>query len=391
MKRTRLLLGIAVLVTVQLAVSCGKIGGNAVPTDSAQSNSAPSAVEVARVISQKLNIIERLPGELTPYEEVAFYPKVTGFVKSISVDRGSLVSKGELLAVLEAPELLAHRAEAESKLASTENQLVASQAKLAADQSTYEKLAIAARTPGVVAGNDLIQAKQAAEADRATVKALASGVQATKDSLRSLTVLTGYLRITAPFNGIITERNVHPGALVGPAGGPGAMVPMFRIQTLDRMRLVVPVPETDVADVPKGTSVAFTVPAFPAKTFHAPIARISHAISVRTRTMPVELDVRNQSELLTPGSYCQVLWPVRRSSPTLFVPSSAVATNLEQTFVILIVNGKTQWIDVTTGDTAGKMIEVFGNLKQGDEVVLRATDALGPGTAVTPKVNAGED
>ncbi len=377
------------LLMAALALSCGPNNEKAMPAAGGPSSGTPLAVEVARAVAEKLSTSVRLPGELQPYEIVAVYPKVTGFVKWITVDRGSRVKSGQLIAQLEAPELAAQRAEAQSKLASAESHLAAARAKLAASESTYQRLKAAAATPGVVAGNDLVVAGKAADADRATVAALQNTAQAARDALSSISQVEDYLRITAPFDGVVTERNVHPGALVGPAGGPGAMVPMLRIETLRRLRLVVPVPETYVAGVPEGTSVDFRVPAFPGRTFQSPIARISHAVDVKTRTMPVELDVRNPSGLLTPGSFCEVQWPVRRPNPTLFVPASAVATNLERTFVIRIRDGKAEWVDVKTGVTMGNRVEVFGDLHEGDMVAVRGTDELRSGTAVTPREASG--
>jgi len=127
-----------------------------------------------------------LPGELQPYEVVAIYPKVTGFVDWIDVDRGSRVRNGQLIIRLVAPELTAQRSEAQAKLQNAEAQRVEAEAKLAADHSTYQRLKAAASTPGVVAGNDLDIAQQAAEADRARVRAALDNVNAAKQSLRSV-------------------------------------------------------------------------------------------------------------------------------------------------------------------------------------------------------------
>jgi RND family efflux transporter MFP subunit len=331
------------------------------------------------VISQKLKITVHLPGELQPYEVVAIYPKVTGFVKWIGVDRGSHVKGGELIARLEAPELAAQRAQAQAQLQSSESQLLAAQAKLAADDSTYQKLKAAAATPGVVAGNDLIVAEKAAQAD-------ADNVNAAKQALQSVTEIERYLQVAAPFDGVVTERNVHPGALVGPAGGTGATVPMVRIETLSRLRLVVPVPENYAAGIPQGAQVSFTVPAFPGQTFTGTVARISHLVDMKTRTMPVELEVSNPSGRLDPGTFSEVLWPVERPNPTLFVPSTAVTTTLERVFVVRLRDGKAEWVDVKTGASSGGSIEVFGDLREGDLVALRGTDELRPDTLVSPRL-----
>lgn len=368
-----------------MSILCTSCGERLSPALSSQRTTAQPAVEVAKVISQKLEMTVQLPGELQPYEVVAIYPKVPGFVKWINVDRGSRVKAGELIVRLEAPELVAQRAEAQAKLQSAQSQLTAAEAKLAADDGTYRRLKSAAETPGVVAGNDLLIAQKAAEADSAQVKSAQESANAAKEALQSVAQLEAYLNVKAPFDGVVTERDVHTGALVGPAGGQGGISPIVRIETLARLRLVVPVPETYVAGIPEDTRVEFTVPAFPGQTFKGPIARISHAVDVKTRTMPVELDVLNPTGALDPGSFTQVLWPVRRTAPTLFVPASAVATNLTRTFVIVVTNGKTQWVDVKTGAANGSLLEVFGDLHEGEEVVVHATDELRPDTQVLTK------
>jgi RND family efflux transporter MFP subunit len=351
-----------------------------------QAGGAPSEVEVVRVLAQKLSTTVKLPGQLVAYEVVDVYPKVTGFVKWIKVDRGSRVRAGEQIAQLEAPELLAQRAQAQAQLQSAESHLSAAQAKLAADQATYQRMEAAAKTPGVVAANDLEVAQKAAQAGEANVAALQKAAKAAQEALRAISELEAYLNISAPFDGQVTNRYVHPGALVGPGGGPGAMTPIVQIQTLTRHRLVVPVPEYDAAGIPEGTEVSFTVPAFPGRTFYAPIARISGAVDVKTRTMPVELDVRDAKAELSPGAFCEVGWPLRRAYPTLFVPATAVGTDLERAFVIRVRHNRTEWVDVKTGATSGNLIEVFGDLHEGDKVALRGTDELRPDTPVSPRL-----
>lgn len=341
-------------------------------------------VEVTPVISQKLNTTVQLPAQLMPYEAVDVYAKETGFIKWIGVDRGSRVKGGELVAQLEAPELVARRSEADSKYQSAQAQLLAAEAKLSADEATYKRMADAAKVPGVVAGNDVDVAEKTALADRQNVAALQKNVKAAEGSLQAVSQLESYLKITAPFDGQITTRYVHPGALVGPQGGAGASTPIVRIETLSRLRLVVPVPEYDAGDVPERTEVSFTVPSFPGKTFRAPIARVSHEVDINTRTMPVELDVRDPQGQLIPGTFCQVEWPVRRSYPTMFVPSSAVATNQARTFVVRVGNNRAEWVDVKTGATIGKLIEIFGDLHAGDEIAVHGTDQIESGTSVTP-------
>lgn len=381
MKAIRSLITCAAFLTICLfACSCGQDRSSGA---SASAQTIPQ-VEVTTVKSQKLATVERLPAELISYESVDIYAKESGFVKSIKVDRGSRVKQGEHIAELEAPELVARRAQANAAYESLESQLASAQAKFAADQATFEHMTAAAKVPGAVAANDLNIAQKAAQSDQANVEALRKSADAAKESLRAVTQLESYLNITAPFDGQVTARYVHPGALVGPAGGGGAATPIVRVETLTRHRLVVPVPENDVAGVPEGTKVDFTVPSFPGKIFHAPITRIAHEVDMKTRTMSVELDVSDPHAELVPGTFCEVEWPIRRTYATLFVPLSAVASNLERTFVIRIRNRRTEWVDVKTGVTSTNLIEAFGDLHEGDEIATRGTDQLQPGTEVSP-------
>lgn len=356
---------------------------NAHPTSDLSDASTP-VVDTARVVSHSLNTVEPLPGELQPYESVAIYPKVTGFVRWIGVDRGSHVHKGEPLATLVAPELMSQRAEAQAKLQSAESRRVEAEAKTSADQATYQRLKEASATPGVISENELQIAQQAAAADRARELALRQNVDAARATLKSVAEIGQYLHIVAPFNGVVTARNVHPGALVGPGGG-SSQLPMLSISQVSRLRLVVAVPEASVAYISSGAEVAFTVASYPNQTFHGRIARLAESVDAKTRTMPVELDVDNSDGHLNPGMYPEVIWPIRHAQPSLFVPASSVVRSMEETFVIRIRNGSTEWVPVKTGAASGNQIEIFGNLSAGDQVALRGTEELRPNTSVTTK------
>jgi membrane fusion protein (multidrug efflux system) len=350
----------------------------------AASKAEPDAqtVEVVPVTSQKLATVFTLPAQLVPFETVDIFPKVTGFMDMIRVDRGSKVHKGELIIRLSAPELLAQRAQAESAVRAAESQLTTAKAKLASDQGTYLHMASAAKTPGVVAENDVMVASQTASAAQGEVQSAENNVAAARDALRSVAQLESYLNIYAPFDGIVTTRNLHPGALVGPASGRPGSLPLVQIVDNGHLRLVVPVPEAYVGEMQTGQQVAFTVPAYPGQTFHAPIARISHDVDLNTRTMPVELDVHNTDGRLSPGSFSSVQWPVHRAAPTMFVPVSAVTNDQQRTFVERVRDGKAEWVDVVTGLSVNGNIEVLGDLKPTDQVIRNATDAIRPGQQV---------
>lgn len=381
MRRLRGILTI-VLVASLATAACG--GGDGA-SRAAPVTAGPAAIEVVRVVEQSLDVPLSLPGELTAFQSVAMFPRVTGFVKAVNVDRGSTVRAGQLLASLEAPELLAQRAEAQSKLQAAEAQLSVARAKADADKSTFARLKAASATPGVVAGNDVVIAEKTADGSANQVLAAEQSVEAARQALNAIRDMEGYLRMTAPFAGVITERNVHPGALVGPSTSGAAATPLLRLVDTDRLRLVVPVPEAYTAEMRPGTEIPFTVAAYPGQTFSGKVARIAQSVDVSTRTMAVELDVANRDGRLAPGTFCQVRWPVRRSGPSLFVPSTSVATTTDRTFVIRIRNGKTEWVDVKTGLTSGALVEVFGDLRAGDEIAGRGTDELRPGTDVRPR------
>jgi RND family efflux transporter MFP subunit len=343
---------------------------------------APTAVNVVPVVSRKLHTTISLPAQLIPYESVEIFPKVTGFVQTVTVDRGSRVRRGQLLVQLTAPELSSQRAQAEAAVQAAQSQLATAQAKLVSDNGTYLHMAAAAKTPGVIADNDLTVANQSVSADKGMVGAAEQNVTAAVDAVRSISQTESYLIITAPFDGVVTTRNLHPGALIGPASGQAGAQPILQIVDDRRLRLVVPVPEAQVGEMKLGQQVAFTVPAYPAQMFHAPIKRISREVEQNTRTMPVELDVKNGDGKLSSGSFTTVLWPLEHSYPTLFVPVSAVTTDQQHTFVVRITNDKAEWVTVQTGQTVNGEVEVFGDLKPGDNVVKAATDAIHSGDKV---------
>ncbi len=342
----------AVLLLALVLVACNK---SANTTDSRQTADPIPAVDVIRVVSQQLQSTERLPAELAPWEIVAISSKVQGFVEEIAVDRGSVVHRGQLLIRLSAPELVAQTAQA--------------QATTVGDKATFERLRVASNTPGAVSENELELARALFKAD--------------EERVSSLKTLAGYLTVVAPFDGIITERNVHPGALVGPPSEPlQSAVPMLRIEQISHLRLTVPVPQADAGAVPVGAEVQFQVSAWPGRYFTGTISRVSHWVDAKTRTMAVEADVYQSKPLLDPGMFAEVGWPVRRETPSLFVPASAVVETAEATFVERVREGRVERIPVHRGSTMGDLVEVFGSLNAGDSVVFRGSEDLVNGTRV---------
>jgi membrane fusion protein, multidrug efflux system len=320
------------------------------------SRTQPVSIEVVAVSSQYLQETIPLPGELLPFLSVDLSPKITGIVESVNVDRGTRVKKGDILIQLRAPELQAQRREAE--------------AQLRAANITYTRLQAAADTPGIVAGNDVELAQHHQEALTAR--------------LQSLQEMEKYLRVVTPFDGVITQRNIHPGAVVGPDGGGGRASSLLRLEQIVHLRLIVPVPEVYVGSIDKGATVPFSVPAYPEENFQGVVSRIAQSVDPKTRSMPVEMDVENPTMRLAAGMFPEVRWPIRRSTPTLFVPATAIVTTTENVFVLLVKENLVEWIPVRKGSKSGSMIEVFGALQSGDLVVLRGTDEIRAGTQIIP-------
>jgi len=332
-------------------------------------------IELTPVVSKEISQTIDLPGEFQPFQSVEMHAKVRGYVERMLVDRGSVVKRGQVLAVLSAPEMKAQIAEAESNVQAAEAERAQAEAKLAGAQSTFDRLKKAAETPGAIADNELIQAEEQVKAEQAAVQAKRQAKAAAEETVSAQRDFESYLRISAPFSGIVTDRLVHPGALVGPGADPVLLV----LQEVAHLRLVVAVPEQNVGAIATGAQVEFKVPAYPQRKFTGTVARLAHALDEKTRTMAVEMDVFNRDGALAPGMYPAVKWPVRRDKPSLLVPKTSVVTTTERTFVIRERAGKAEWVNVVEGAANGDLIEVAGDLRAGDHVVRRATDEIREG------------
>jgi len=301
---------------------------------------------------------------------------VPGYVEKVLVDRGSRVRRSQLLIVLSAPEMNSQTSASEATLGQAEAEVAQAKAAAAAAASTYERLLEATKTPGAVAGNELIQAQKQKEASEAAVQARQASAKAASSQLRSTKEMQAYLHVTAPFDGIITERYVHPGMMVAS----GSHQALLRLQQISHLRLVVPVPEMYVGNLTRGKQVTFHVPAHPGKNYSGTIARIPESLDTQSRAMMVELDVFNRDGVLSPGMYPTVDWPVSSGDNLLFVPSSSVVTTTERTFVITSVNGRARWVNVHKGAASGEQIAIHGDLNAGQLVVKQATDEIREGT-----------
>ena len=335
-------------------------------------------VEMVVVESRAASRTVSLPAELAPYLQADIEARVPGYVERVFVDRGSDVKRGQLLVELSAPELASEAAAAESAFHVAEAEVSQAEAQEAAVESTADRLQEAAKTPGAVAGNELIQAQKQLDAAKSVVQSKRSAVRAAQDRLAAAKTIESYLRVTAPFDGRITDRYVHPGMMVA-AGG---HMPLLKLQQTAHLRLIVPIPETYVGHIVRGVPVTFHIPAQPGKNYSAKISRVADALDTQNRTMMVELDAYNKDGTLAPGMYPTVDWPVSTAEPLLVVPSTSVVTTTERTFVITSVNGHAHWVNVRKSAVLGDQVAIRGDVKSGEKIVRRGSDEIREGAPI---------
>jgi membrane fusion protein (multidrug efflux system) len=315
--------------------------------------------------------------EIAPYQVTAVTARISGYLRAVDVDRGSVVKLGQRLARIEAPEWAAQATEARAQAAAVAAQTTEARARLQAAESTARRLKTASQTAGAVAANELVQAEESVRACEASVFALNSSREAALARLKAIEDMAAYLEVLAPFDGVITERMLHPGGMVGPSLGP-----ILRLEQLGRLRVVVAVPEAYVRSVKMGQRVNFVVSAAPGETFAGVVSRTARTLDPSTRTMAVELEAANGAGKLAPGMYAEVKWPLRSAQKSLLVPVTAVASNTERTFVIKVEQGKARYVPIRRGAVQGEMVEVTGALAEGDRVIQRATDEIREGAVV---------
>jgi len=307
-----------------------------------------------------------LPAQLAAYQEVSIFPKVNGYVKAVFVDIGSHVKRGQLLMELEAPELVQATLQAKERYERANSDY-------AIGKENYERLFQAARTAGAIAPLSLATAKSKMQSDSTLCNAEKANWQIQQTML-------AYLKVSAPFDGIITERNVHPGALV--SASDKLVKPMLDLKEEDRLRLQVDVPESIAINLNNNDTVSFFLSALPGKKMTAHVARKSSSVNVQYRSERIEMDVINKDGKLSPGMYATVLLHVKGNAGALTVPRTAVITSTERKYVIAIRDGKACKIDVATGNESTDKVEITGLLKVGEKIMLHPNDEIKDGIAI---------
>ena len=329
------------------------------------------SVELITASKGRLAASISVPGELIPFQQVDLFAKINSYVKKLNADIGTQVHTGDLLATLEAPEI-------NSQIAALQSRIKQQEAIYIASKATYDRLLNTSKTPGTVSENDLEQAEAKKNADLANVDAAKSDYKAASANL-------DYLQIRAPFDGVVTSRNVNLGAYVGP--GQGGAVPLFVIQDQQRMRLVISVPEAYTGGLSNKSEVTFTVKSIPSGKFKAQVKRLAGALDEKLRAERLEMDVYNKDKKLLPGMYADVNIPVPSRDSVIILPKSAVVSSTEKIFVIRVSNNKAQWVEVKKGAASADQLEVYGDIKPSDQIVKTASDDIRTGSNVRVKAS----
>ena len=374
--------------------SCGKVRAK-------NDASAVVTVGVTKVTRKTLQRNITLSSELVPFQEIDVYAKESGFVKKLLVDYGSRVQAGQLMAILEIPELEAQLQEdqaaiknASDEVSRAEHQLKRYQAQLKVLHLEYTRLnGVFESQPGLVAqqevddaqGKDLAAASQVDAAESA-LEAAQSNLLVSKSKLIHDQALFAYSRITAPFAGVVTQRYANLGTLMqaGTSSSTQAM-PLVKLSQDDLYRLVIPVPESSVRYIRVGDPVDVHVPALN-RSFPGKVARFSLDVQEGTRTMHTEVDVPNPGRLLMPGMYAETTLTLEAKDNVLSAPLEAVSRQGDHTSVDVVgPDGKVEVRAVTVGLETSTDAEIVSGLAEGETVIVSDRSGLKPGEEVHPQ------
>lgn len=369
--------------------------------EASQPGGAAVVVGVAPVKRRDLSNDLKIASEFIPYQEIDVHAKVSGYIKKLYINWGTHVKAGQLMAVLDVPELNAQVLRDTAAVARDKQELARTREELASGESaanvahlTYSRLeGVMTTKPGLVAQEEVDVAQAKAEETAASVSAARDALAAAQQELavdRSTLArdqdLQDYSSITAPFNGVVTQLNAYTGSLL-PAGTSSSQsdLPLCHLSQNDLLRLVIPVPAHVVPDVRIGEMVRVDVPSLN-RSFNGKVARVSGQIDLDTRTMHTEVEVPNPSYQLVPGMYASVELPVRSAVNALAVPIQSVASTQPGKGTVLVVeNGRIADRDVTLGIETATEAQVLSGLREGEMVVFGEPSRYHSGEAVEPE------
>ncbi len=366
----------------------------------------PPAVAVAAAVPMDLERKETLAAEFRPFQIIDVHAKVAGYLKAIYVDVGDRVKEGQILAILEVPELAdeMNHAKAASNRSDSEVQrqreeLVRAEAARDAAHLIYTRLlGVSKARPNLIAQQEIddAQAKdQVAEATvsaaRAALSAAQQGVAVSQADVAKALTMDSYSKITAPFAGVITKRYADTGAMI-PAGTATTSngLPLVQLSQNSLLRLVLPVPEADVPKVRLGQSVQVKVRALD-RTFEGKVTRFADSVNMATRTMDTQIDVPNPSLILIPGMYAEAVLTLERHPHVLSIPIEALNIQGSVTSAYVVrPDGKIAICPITVGIETADRAEVLSGLNENDLVVIGNRGQLTAGQIVTPQITKTE-
>jgi RND family efflux transporter MFP subunit len=379
-------------------VNAGCAGSHA----SSPASAEVPTVSVAKVMRGDLSQTLTLASEFKPFQEIDVHAKVAGYVKAIYVDVGDRVTAGQLLAVLETPELQDQITQDEATSRRSQEEINRAQADLERAESTHEMAHLAStrlasvmkERPTLVAQQDIDEATgrdRVAEAQVSTAKAaLASARQqlavanANENQARTL---FAYARITAPFAGVITHRYADTGAMIQAGiSSQTQTMPVVKLSENSLLRLILPVPESAVAQIHVHEPVTISVPTLN-RTFTGTVARFADQLNGETRTMHTEVDVKNPDLELVPGMYANATLDLGEQKGVLVVPVQAVDRgDTKSTVMVVNPSHQIEVRDVTLGIESPDRVELRSGVREGDLVVVGSRSQLKAGATVTAKV-----
>jgi RND family efflux transporter MFP subunit len=377
-----------------LLSSCGRSSATA-------NGSEAPAVAVTQVRRVDLSRAVVITAELRPYQEIDVHAKVAGYVRQMAVDVGDRVTTGQPLATLEIPELEDDVHQADAAVSASTSEVDKARAEVDRAQSAYDAAHLAATRlanvskaqPGLVAqqeidealGRDRVDAAQVVTA-KAAVAAAEQQVQVAKAQQARTHALFDYSRITAPFAGVVTKRYADTGSMIqaGTSSQTQAM-PLVRLAEDDRLRLVIPVPESAVPNIHTGGAVEVQVPVLN-RTFTGTVARFASQVDPATRTMHTEVDVENPARQLVPGMYAEVSVTLATRPAALAVPIQALDRAEDRVSVMRVGPDRTVEVrPVQIGLETAAYAEVLAGLAEGDLVIVGGRSQLHAGIKVDPR------
>jgi RND family efflux transporter MFP subunit len=382
--RERFLVLLSVCLAVGLFAGCGSNG-----KESANAANAAPRAAVVQVTRQNIADHLEIASEFLPFQEIDVYAKVSGYIQKSYIDWGTHVKQGQLLAVLEIPELEQQIQHDEASVAQAAEDLNRAQSSYAVAHITYQRLANVQKTrPELISQEDIDVAQGKDLEGSAAVSAAKQALLASKAALEKDKTLYAYAQMTAPFDGVVTKVYAFTGALL-PAGTSSDIgnSALCHLSQNDLLRLVIPVPERAVPDIHIGETVAVDVSALD-KTFDGKIVRFSDNIDMTTRTMHTEVQVPNPQYEIVPGMYASVKIPIHSAKNALVVPIQAVQNAGEGRGQVLVVGGgnEIEQRQVTLGLQTANEVEVLSGLREGEMIIFGEQVQYKPGQSVTPDV-----